>query len=249
MKKAFIKEIFASVQGEGPWAGQRHIFIRFIGCDLRCGYCDTLHALPTDDAASRTCSAQLSFASPEREQVVNPVSSDALSALCERLRVRGPARPIVSLTGGEPLLHAAFLREWLPRARQTFGVYLETNGVNHAAMREIASLIDTVSMDMKLPSATGQPERWDDHRLFLDAAGKAAITVKAVITRDTTGDDLMTAVRLTAAHDRAVPFIIQPVSGNLAPAAEALTRMQNAALSLLEDVRVIPQLHKVLGLP
>jgi len=249
MKKAFLEEIFASVQGEGPWAGQRHIFVRFIGCDLRCGYCDTPHALPKEEVTSRTCGAQVSPASFEREQVVNPVTSDILSALCERLRLRGPARPVVSLTGGEPLLHVAFLREWLPRVRDTFQVFLETNGIHHAAMGEIASLVDLVSMDIKLPSATGQPARWDDHRKFLDAAGKAAIAVKTVITRDTTGDDLMIAVRLTAGYNRSVPFIIQPASGSLAPAGDVLIRMQNAALAVLEDVRVIPQMHKVLGIP
>jgi organic radical activating enzyme len=249
MKRAFLEEIFASVQGEGPWAGQRHIFIRFIGCDLRCGYCDTPHALLRENAPSRACSAQVSPASPERETVVNPVASDVLSVLCERLRVSGPARPVVSLTGGEPLLHAAFLREWLPRARRTFQIFLETSGIHHTAMEDIASLVDIVSMDIKLPSATGQPERWEDHRRFLRALGKAAVAVKAVITRDTSGDDLMTAVRLAADYDRAVPFILQPASGSMAPAGDMLIRMQNAALAVLEDVRVIPQMHKVLGLP
>ena len=250
MKKAFIEEVFASVQGEGPWAGQRHIFVRFIGCDLRCGYCDTQYALPqTDDVPSRACRAQASPASFEREQVANPVTSDVLDSLCARLVVRGPARPVISLTGGEPLLHLSFLREWLPRARETFQLFLETSGIHHDAMREVAPLVDIVSMDVKLPSATGQSERWDDHRKFLAAAGKAVVAVKAVVTRNTTGDDLMTAARMTASHDRTIPFIIQPASGSLAPTGEILVRMQNAALALLEDVRVIPQMHKILGIP
>ena len=41
MQSAYIDEIFASIQGEGPWIGQRHIFIRFRGCDISCQYCDT----------------------------------------------------------------------------------------------------------------------------------------------------------------------------------------------------------------
>jgi 7-carboxy-7-deazaguanine synthase len=249
MKRAFLEEVFASVQGEGPWAGQRHIFVRFIGCDLRCGYCDTPHALSREDVSALACRAQLSPSSPERETVENPVASDVLSVLCERLRVSGPAKPVVSLTGGEPLLHAVFLREWLPRTRRTFQIFLETSGIHHAAMEELASLVDIVSMDIKLPSATGQPERWEDHRRFLRAARKAAVAVKAAITRYTTGDDLMAAVRLIAAGDRAVPFILQPASGTLAPTGDVLIRMQNAALAVLEDVRVIPQMHKVLGLP
>ena len=36
-----IKEIFTSIQGEGPYVGQKHIFVRFCRCNLNCKYCDT----------------------------------------------------------------------------------------------------------------------------------------------------------------------------------------------------------------
>ena len=39
--KARIKEIFPSVQGEGPFVGYKQLFIRFCGCNLACSYCDT----------------------------------------------------------------------------------------------------------------------------------------------------------------------------------------------------------------
>ncbi|MCL5059022.1 MAG: 7-carboxy-7-deazaguanine synthase QueE, partial [Actinobacteria bacterium] len=39
--KAAVREIFSSVQGEGPYVGTRQIFIRFDGCNLSCRYCDT----------------------------------------------------------------------------------------------------------------------------------------------------------------------------------------------------------------
>ena len=38
---ANIKEIFLSIQGEGPYIGYRQVFIRFCGCNLDCQYCDT----------------------------------------------------------------------------------------------------------------------------------------------------------------------------------------------------------------
>ena len=41
METAFIKEIFTSVQGEGFFIGEKQIFIRFCGCNLKCDYCDT----------------------------------------------------------------------------------------------------------------------------------------------------------------------------------------------------------------
>ncbi len=39
-----INEIFFSIQGESTWAGLPCLFIRLMGCHLRCGYCDTEYA-------------------------------------------------------------------------------------------------------------------------------------------------------------------------------------------------------------
>ena len=39
-----IKEIFASIQGEGLRCGEPTFFIRLAGCNLRCPWCDTKYA-------------------------------------------------------------------------------------------------------------------------------------------------------------------------------------------------------------
>ncbi len=39
-----IAEIFSSKQGEGVWTGVPSSFIRVIGCNLRCSFCDTKYA-------------------------------------------------------------------------------------------------------------------------------------------------------------------------------------------------------------
>lgn len=48
-KKIGVIEIFGpTIQGEGPLAGSKTLFVRFAGCDYRCKKCDSLHAvIPT----------------------------------------------------------------------------------------------------------------------------------------------------------------------------------------------------------
>lgn len=48
-----IHSIFRTIQGEGPFAGDRAIFVRLAGCNLQCPACDTdytseRHVLPVD---------------------------------------------------------------------------------------------------------------------------------------------------------------------------------------------------------
>lgn len=251
MTAGLIDEVFASVQGEGPLAGRRHIFVRFIGCDLRCSYCDTPNAVRefTGGSAQRNCRAQVSSASFGRELVPNPIAPAVLTGLCSRLLLPGPSRPVVSLTGGEPLLHHVFLKEWLPSVRASFTIYLETSGIHHQKMHDLAGLVDIVSMDIKLPSSTAERPHWEEHRKFLSAAAGPMLFVKAVVTRTTLDDDVAAAAQLLAQHDRRLPFVIQPAGGTFAPDPKDVLRFQHRALALLEDVRVLPQVHKVLGIP
>jgi len=249
MEGARIQEVFSSIQGEGPWIGQRHIFVRFAGCDIRCRYCDTPAAgqRADKDADLRFCSVQRTKGSNVREQAPNPVSPPVLTAFCSRLVIPGPSRPVISLTGGEPLLHASFLAEWLPMVRSTFSLYLETSGIHHDAMKSINNLVDTVSVDFKLPSATGLRPFWGEHRKFLEGTRGKTIFVKIVVTRDTKEEDVLTAARIIAGFDRSTVLVIQPASGALAPVSPMLMDLQDAALGIIDDVRVIPQVHKMLN--
>ncbi|NTW60354.1 MAG: hypothetical protein HGA43_14460, partial [Nitrospirae bacterium] len=213
--------------------------------------CDTPEAVKVHagEGQQQPCRAQVSAASFDREPVPNPIAPAVLTSLCSRLVLPGPSRPVVSLTGGEPLLHEVFLKEWLPSVHARFTIYLETSGIHHENMRHLAGLVDVVSMDIKLPSSTRERPRWEEHGTFLSAAGGPMLFVKAVVTRTTSDDDVDTAVQLIAQHDRRLTFVIQPAGGTFAPDPKDVLRFQHHALALLDDVRVLPQVHKVLGLP
>ena len=251
MKSVFLFEIFPSVQGEGPWIGERHIFVRFSGCDLRCCYCDTPDSVRSglDDPNPKFCTIRTTTGVNEYEQVPNPVSAIDLTRYCARFIIPGPSRPTLSLTGGEPLLHAAFLEAWLPAVRDTYRIYLETNGIHAAAMRKLRDLVDVVSMDFKLPSATHLRPFWEEHKQFLSEVKGKTLYVKAVVTHDTTKADLITAAKIIAGSGQRVPFVLQPASGRYAPESAMLIEFQKAALALVDDVRVIPQAHKILNVP
>jgi organic radical activating enzyme len=251
MVHARLQEIFASIQGEGPWIGERHIFVRFRGCNVRCRYCDTPAAIDGTENGSQYCRVQTSPGlAAGYEQNPNPFSSHRLTELCGRLIIPGPSQPTISLTGGEPLMQAAFLTEWLPSVKGQFRVYLETNGILHEAMRDLRDLVHVVSMDFKLPSATGLRPFWEEHSRFLAAAtGTSAVFVKAVITRDTNRYDILLSAGLIARHDPSIPFVLQPADGPLAPDINMLVDYQEAALRITRDVRIIPQAHKILMVP
>ncbi len=249
MQQALIHEIFASVQGEGPWVGQRHIFVRFSGCNIACRYCDMPAAAKSSQSGNRSCRVQKTASSFDFEQRDANISTEDLTKFCLRLALSGPGKTVLSLTGGEPLLQHAFLAAWLPEVKTTCSIYLETNGVHYQAMTGLKGLVDVVSMDFKLPSATGLGPFWNEHERFLSAASTADLFVKAVVTGDTARDDIVVAAGLIARYDRKIPFIIQPADGALKPKTELLIEFQNTALALVEDVRIIPQTHKALNLP
>lgn len=180
-------------------------------------------------------------------EVPNPVSGEMLLEMCRSLSVSGPGRPWLSLTGGEPLLHIEFLLSWLLEAKRFFDIYLETNGIHHQSMKRIRDLVDAVSMDFKLPSATGLSPFWAEHREFLSSCAGKDVSVKAVVTMDTAIEDIIMSSRIIADTALNTPLIIQPATGPLAPPASLLLYLQAAALEMIPEVRVIPQAHKILG--
>jgi 7-carboxy-7-deazaguanine synthase len=250
--KARLVEVFSSIQGEGPLVGRRQVFVRTYGCNLRCTYCDSPETLKESGTPSQ-CRIETVPGTWEFHRIDNPVPMAVLTEL-----VRGylsEPHHSVSITGGEPLLHATFLERWLPSVRGLgLKVFLETNGMLPGHLLRLLPLLDTVSMDFKAPSATGLTEEltWRRHREFLEVARAVDVYVKLVVTPGTTVDELEGVVDIIATVDIAIPLILQPVTPfGFEPKTvppSTLIRLHALASRRLREVRVIPQTHKMMGM-
>lgn len=104
MESLCVHELFVSLQGETTWSGIPCFFIRLAGCNLRCSYCDTPEAQH-----------------PERGIAMR---IDQVVQAC-----RDQSTPLITVTGGEPLMQAAcpiLVGELLTLPDRT--VMVETNG-------------------------------------------------------------------------------------------------------------------------
>ncbi len=241
---ALIREIFSSVQGEGPYVGCRQVFIRFEGCNLSCRYCDTGRVIETD-----TCRVEIEPGGRFFLELSNPLSvQDVLDVVMNNYKLS--LHHSVSLTGGEPLLQADFLKELLPSLKQTGSlVYLETNGSLPDALRPLIGMVDIVAMDIKLPGTAGCSPLWDEHLHFLSVAKRARLFVKIVMDDLSSISEFEEALELIAGVDDGIPLIIQPMTrgGKCSLSPGRALGLQAAGLGRLKDVRVIPQVHVMMG--
>ncbi len=230
MNSTFVSEIYTSLQGEGPYTGEKQIFVRLAGCPLRCDYCDTPASLVAKGHPRLTVA-----------QVVKKIDAER--------RSRG-ART-VSVTGGEPLAHVNFLADFLPALKKKkYRVYLETAGIHPKSLARVVRDCDVIAMDIKLPSAGGRPY-WREHEQFLEE-GEGKIFVKIVIAKHSTKAEMEKAVSLLTKRPVSPLLVLQPVTpenpGVEAPTQEQLGDFYALAARRLRRVLVMPQQHKAWGL-
>jgi len=242
-----VSELFISFQGEGLHAGRRHLFVRFGGCPLRCRYCDTPESL----VPVETCRVL----GPDGEhRLPNPLDVATLANEVRRLAASSPPLHALAVTGGEPLAQVDFLEAWLGAAPPGLPVLLETAGIFPARLGRVLPHAAIVSLDFKCPSNTGERARWDEHEACVAAALAAGceVYVKMPVDAGTALDEVETGARLLSAVDRRVPLFLtpltEPASARLTIGAHELERFHAAASRWLDDVRVLPQLHKVLDI-
>ncbi len=235
-------EIFSSLQGEGYLAGYRQIFIRFPGCNLDCAFCDTKIEPPA------LCKVESTPGSAVFQEIEQPVTLATILQIIHTWCKQLPsAHHSVSITGGEPMLHAGLLERWLPEINILLPVHLETNGTLPEKLPGLIEHIDYVSMDIKLPTSAATPEFWDEHRTFMEIALQRDLSVKLIVGELTSDEDLKKAATLIADMEEDIPCFLQPVTGRdgrMAVPAARLMRWQAMLAPILEDLKVMPQMHR-----
>lgn len=216
-----VSEQFTSIQGEGEVMGIPSHFIRLYRCDLTCDWCDTKYTWLRQDHAVEG----------------KDYTSMTMDEILGWLRIE-PRVPLVTITGGEPLLQSILP---LVAALDAAGyqVVVETNG-QHTPERALLDLVRHWAVSPKLKNA-GMELRWGP----LDWLGKTHnFFLKFVICDPVT--DLPEVQEFV--ESRGLPsskVIVQP---------NGLESQYEAALRNLADFvrqsgfpyRVLPQLHRLL---
>ncbi|MQB19474.1 7-carboxy-7-deazaguanine synthase QueE [Agrobacterium tumefaciens] len=228
-----ISEIFGpTIQGEGLLIGLPTVFVRTGGCDYRCSWCDTLHAVDSD-----------------YRDDWKPLSVEAIWA--EVVRLSGGKPITVSLSGGNPAIQP--LGPLIQKGkREGYRFALETQG---SISKDWFADLDHLVLSPKPPSS-GMETDWQAFENCLEAAGTGPQLALKVVVFD---DADFAYAREAALRFPSLPVYLQP--GNHTPpppddddARVDVDGIMDRMLWLVEkvaserwfEVRVLPQLHVLL---
>ena len=186
-----ISEIFGpTIQGEGALIGRPTVFVRTGGCDYRCSWCDSLHAVES-----------------KYRHDWKPMSAEEIFAKIQKLS--GDTPLMVSLSGGNPAIQP--LGPLIKLGKKSgYSFALETQGT--IAQDWFAGL-EVLTLSPKPPSS-GMLTDWAAFENCLDAAnGKPEIALKFVVFDE---QDYRYA-RDASARYPLLPVYLQP--GNHTPPA------------------------------
>lgn len=204
---AEINDYFVSIQGEGLFIGVPQFFVRFCGCPLDCDYCDTIH----DIANYRLNIKELNAKIPEWIHSV-------------------------SFTGGEPLLHADFIKDFINTFDYNF--FLETAGIMPDALKGVIHGIDIISMDLK-PMA----DMFDRQIDFANIAVSKTLYFKIVVFDGVSNNEIIEYIEKFKSFSNNI-MILQPESSEIFNNFRRCLEILPYILKIFPHTRIIPQVHK-----
>lgn len=218
MTKAKIAEIFESIQGEGKYVGEKQVFVRFSGCNLNCAYCDTEH----QQAAEYNI-----------DELIDEIKKYNLKTIHS-----------ISLTGGEPLIHADFIKEFAQKIN--IPLYLETNSTLPQELQKVVKSIDVIAADIKLKSCTNQENKYDLHKDFLKIAKDNYIDtfLKVVYNKNITPEEIEKCIKIAQEFDYEIFLQPQMTETDFSFDIESALYIFEQFKKQYKKVRFLPQMHK-----
>ncbi|MBI3308240.1 MAG: 7-carboxy-7-deazaguanine synthase QueE [Candidatus Melainabacteria bacterium] len=250
--RVYLSEIYSAIQGEGLLVGARQIFIRFNICDLRCAWCDTPESL----VKTRDCNVEVDAGKREFESILNPIDIQHIPSYISRLN---PAlHHSISFTGGEPLIQYQAFNKLITAIRSVTDIplFLETGGHKPDALKKVINHFDFISMDFKLPSSAKAGNYFVEHKEFFICAldFNKNLTIKIVVTSDTDMNELADSIEMVKNvsekyENKPVIFLqpVTPINDTKPPNELELLKLQSKMIQKYPYVRVVPQVHKLIG--
>lgn len=236
--KVRLFEIFTSLEGEGILYGTKTLFVRLAGCPFSCFYCDTKESLPLDSG---------------REYEVSEACKIIEGQLADKTYK-------VNFTGGDPLVQHEAVAELAKFIRsKNIPTYLESSCFDSKKFAVVLPHIDLLKIELKtLDSEFVDAEHYSRlienalECLRLSTAAGKTTYIKIVVSART---DLKQFEELVQKIFGAVEakdlkgFIIQPTYGIAEPSLQNLLSFYDIVYPYYSEVRVVPQLHKLIGAP
>jgi 7-carboxy-7-deazaguanine synthase len=183
-----VSEIFASVQGEGPFLGRPSVFLRLALCNLQCAYCDTKYTWLFEEEKQQQVLARVR----EKQRDKLDLKVYQKSAEVRNLSVVDVAKTVLDLsqghirsivlTGGEPLIQRAALYSLLESLlKKGYHIEVETNGTIRPSGFPIEGIHFNVSPKL---SNSFQPFEKRIHRQVLQEFLNRDAIFKFVITQE-----------------------------------------------------------------
>jgi 7-carboxy-7-deazaguanine synthase len=210
-----------TIQGEGPYAGRVCHFLRLGGCDYRCSWCDTPHAVL-----------------PELVREAENLTPEEVSRRLDTL----DSAPMLVISGGNPALHKL---DALLDLLDYEVVAVETQG---SRWRDWLERADSLVVSPKPPSSgeATTPHRVGFGRFMYLADRHPGLVLKVVVFDDA---DLAWALGIHRAYP-GIPFYLTAGTDQDPRGERDLLETTSARYRwLCEQVAGEPELHRVVVLP